>query len=442
MLNNTPAHVAQLRQIETLIQSGQLPTAATRLNELARLHPQDPRVYLLGSLLAERSGNPEGMHKSAARARELSPHWYVSAWRLAQALWRVNQGAPALAMAQTALQQMPPESAEPRAPLLQQSADMAIAHGDYPQAEQWLTELLQAQPDAPIPRLQLAQLLAHTGRTDAALSHFDAVLASTPKSAPARIGRLQCLQRLQRQPEAEEEARQLEQLHADDPVALFHAQVVLDQRPAHQPAEMVQQLFDNYAVLYDRQMVHGLHYTLPQTVAQRILQWHPDRRLNLLDLGCGTGLLGACLGAVEGAIIGVDVSPNMIRQAMARKMYARFHQVNLMDALRDTPEGLYQVIAALDVFNYVGELKNLLPHACRVLAPGGRLVFSCEEQTAGRSTFQIDPRTLRYQHQRAGVLRHCERAGFVDVQVEDLDLRQEDKKPVPGFLVIARKSMG
>jgi predicted TPR repeat methyltransferase len=53
--------------------------------------------------------------------------------------------------------------------------------------------------------------------------------------------------------------------------------------------------------VFDQHLVGGLGYRLPKLVAERILQWHADRKLNVLDLGCGTGLLGVCLGRIDGA---------------------------------------------------------------------------------------------------------------------------------------------
>ena len=48
--------------------------------------------------------------------------------------------------------------------------------------------------------------------------------------------------------------------------------------------------------------------------------------------------------------------PKWSSRLHATNVYDRFHTVNLHDALRDTPEGLYQVITALDVFIYAATL--------------------------------------------------------------------------------------
>lgn len=126
---------------------------------------------------------------------------------------------------------------------------------------------------------------------------------------------------------------------------------------------MNRQLFDNMAESFDQHLVTELGYRLPRVVADKIL-WRDslERTLNVLDLGCGTGLLGACLGFYfDGFLIGVELSSKMIEQAARHDVYDRFHTVNLLDALRETPASIYEVITAMDVFVYVGDISTLFP---------------------------------------------------------------------------------
>ena len=102
----------------------------------------------------------------------------------------------------------------------------------------------------------------------------------------------------------------------------------------------------------------------PKEVAEMIHLWHPDHRGDVLDLGCGTGSLGMCLGPIEGVLVGVDLSQAMIDRAIPHGVYNRFHRVNVLDALQATPGDLYHVITAIDTLNYVGDLQTVIPNAC------------------------------------------------------------------------------
>jgi predicted TPR repeat methyltransferase len=186
-------------------------------------------------------------------------------------------------------------------------------------------------------------------------------------------------------------------------------------------------------------MVRSLGYRLPQQVAEKLLHAHPDKKLNVLDLGCGTGLLGACLGRLDGALVGVDVSREMITQAVKHDVYDKFHTVNVHDALDATPESLYDVIAALDVFIYAGDVSKAIPDAHRILVPGGTLVASFETAPEDGENLVL-LLSGRYSHKRSHVANMCEMAGFAKVDIEDTVLRLENGEPVNGFVVWATKA--
>ena len=96
------------------------------------------------------------------------------------------------------------------------------------------------------------------------------------------------------------------------------------------------------------------------------------------------------------------------------------------------------MIAALDVFIYVGELDAAIPNALRVLRDGGRFVFSCETAAEDEADLVLRP-TQRYAHKASHVEALCRAAGFAEVTLEPMVLRYESLEPVQGFLVIATK---
>jgi predicted TPR repeat methyltransferase len=234
------------------------------------------------------------------------------------------------------------------------------------------------------------------------------------------------------------DAQALLALEPDNEVFQFYLAYARGENPSVMPAALIQQHFDEYASAFDLDLVLGLHYTLPRDVATMIRGWHPDNKVDVLDLGCGTGLLGACLGPMEGVLVGVELSTAMIQQAHRHGVYHKFHQVNLVDALSATPENQYHVIAALDVLIYIGPLDTLVADALRILLPGGRFVFSCEVDPDAADSFKLQS-TLRYTHSLKYVKRVLKKAGFVDVNVDKRIIRQEVGAPVAGLLVTAHK---
>ncbi len=115
-----------------------------------------------------------------------------------------------------------------------------------------------------------------------------------------------------------------------------------------------------------------------------------------------------------------------------------FHNVDLHDALEATPPSLYDVIAALDVFIYAGDMTEAIPRAFAILRNGGHFFFSCETALDSEDDLVLRA-SQRYAHKASHVEALCREAGFADVTVESMPLRYENNQPVQGFLVVARK---
>ncbi|RYF48311.1 MAG: methyltransferase domain-containing protein [Cytophagaceae bacterium] len=178
-----------------------------------------------------------------------------------------------------------------------------------------------------------------------------------------------------------------------------------------------------------------------QLIFRRLLEYVPMEKVHtMLDLGCGTGLLGACLGRIQGAMVGVELSPRMIEQAARHNVYDKFHNVDLHDALEATPPALYDVIAALDVFIYAGDMTAAIPQAFAILRSGGYFFFSCERTDESGDDLVLRA-SQRYAHKASHIESLCREAGFGELQIDPVVLRYENNQPVEGFLAMAKKTV-
>lgn len=440
--SHTRQYLAQLKSIEQQINQNQLQEAALQLNLLSRNNPRDPRLFLLGSRLAEAARNPDGMLQAARKAHELAPQWPVASIHLASVLASRGEAEEAMAMAGQAIQQATAQASQTTVDieLLTKAATVAQRLNLHPQALQWLRQAEQISPDDMSIRYKIGLTLAHSGEPVSAIAIFTELLLQRPNNPALLSARLQACLSAQQATQAIRDGEALLAMEPTNEEYQFYLDIARGLTPKTMPVAVVAGLFDGNAARFDHQTVVQLQYKLPRDVAQMINQWHPDRKGDVLDLGCGTGLLGACLGPIEGVLVGVDLSRDMIDQATRHRVYDRFHQVNLLDALQATPENLYHVITALDVFIYVGNLDAVVPNAYRILLPGGRLVFSCETGAEGEADYALQS-TYRYTHRLSYVQRLLQQAGFEDIAAEGRVLRQEAGQPVHGFLVTARKPL-
>ncbi|MDR1968056.1 MAG: methyltransferase domain-containing protein [Burkholderiaceae bacterium] len=428
--------VAELQHIEALIADNELQQAATALNAVQhRVHPRDPRLFLLGMRLSRQAGNMAGAIELGRRVLALTPNWSIGLIEIAMLLSAAGQHQEALGLAQKAT------ALEPRnVDILHRAMRVTEAAGQQEQATTLARQMVQLNPDDRVARLTLAdRLMANPAGKDEAAAIIEQLLQETPQDIGVLFTRAKMAHRQGREEVARADAETLLRLAPDDErIRYFHA-VLHGQTPATQPESDITALFDAYAVRFDKSLWGTLQYRVPQQVAELLVNLHPDRNFNLLDLGCGTGLVGLCVSPIKGSIIGVDLSSKMIEQAAMHKVYARFHHINILDALTHTPSDHYDAITCCDALVYVGDLTPVIPSAWRILKPGGHFIFSCETATEDEADLVLRL-SYRYAHKASHVQQLCQQAGFDDVKIEHLPmLRMEGGKPLPGFLVVAHK---
>ena len=441
---NTPSdpNLPLIESARTLIDQDQLKEAAIVLNQARQQIPSDPRVYMLAGLMTEKAGNVAGAFQLMQQGLALAPQWAPGIVVLAQLQARQGQFPEALENAATAL-----ELDSEAWAVLDGAITVARLAGQMELATQRLRSGLARFPSDVKWLRMLALILLQQGRHDEALALWDELLAETSEDTEmsedrmrALEGRMHSLLALGRLPEAAAVTAALLALAPGNSIYTYYDARARGQTPAHQPPELSRYIFDGSAHVFDQQLVQGLRYELPRQIAKKILALHPDRKFDLLDLGCGTGLLGVQLGKLQGHLAGVDVSPKMLEQARRHQLYDSLDVADLHETLRETPAASWHVIAALEVCVYVGDLGEMIPGAWRALAPGGRLFLSCESGPEDGPDLVLNPATERYTHKLSHVVGQCRAAGFAEVGTENTTLRYEKGHPVQGFVVTARKA--
>jgi ubiquinone/menaquinone biosynthesis C-methylase UbiE len=111
---------------------------------------------------------------------------------------------------------------------------------------------------------------------------------------------------------------------------------------------------------------------LEQPVIRRILDELPAGAA--LDAACGTGRHAAYLSSLGHAVVGVDISPQMLDVARAKVGGADFREGDLHQ-LPVADQSVDLVVCAL-ALTHVPDLGPVLAEFARVLRPGGHLVIS------------------------------------------------------------------
>ena len=220
----------------------------------------------------------------------------------------------------------------------------------------------------------------------------------------------------------------------DHPGAALKLQLIGAAPPAPAPpSAFVETLFDHYADSFEAALVGQLDYRAPDLIADAIRNSGREAFDLAVDFGCGTGLMGERLRPACRRLEGYDLSEEMLRKARAKGIYDRLEKADL-HALA-LPPGSTDLIAAADVFTYLGALDSIVAMAAAALRPGGVLAFSVEAHR-GAEDFALLP-SRRYAHGENYLRALLTRAGFGILTFDEAILRQDRKEPVSGFVIVA-----
>lgn len=257
------------------------------------------------------------------------------------------------------------------------------AQGDVAAAEACYRDSIRCAPLLVAPALNLARLLQELGRNDEA-------------------GRV-CM---------EAEARGLD-------AGLFgHLRSALGDvggpgSSGRAPDAYVRETFDAFAAGFERRLVAELDYKVPQALAEMACTGGASAPVDVLDLGCGTGLVADALADSPQAspfrLTGVDLSPRMLDEARRKGRYAALHEADIGGWLAAVPGAAFDLVMAADVFIYVGRLDEVFQGVEQALRPGGRFAFSIETCTDG--DWQLRP-SGRYAQSPAYVESLARRSGL------------------------------
>jgi predicted TPR repeat methyltransferase len=277
--------------------------------------------------------------------------------------------------------------------------------------------------------------LKRLGRLEAALHSYERAIVLKPDYANAHHYRANTLRSLGRNEEAIEAYRQALAAGADaQQVSFALAALGVGDVPEASPAGYVRELFDQYAGHFDEHLVERLGYRTPALLDAAIRKVAGLRDADVLDLGCGTGLMGPYLRPLARILTGVDLSEKMLDKARGRRLYDELECREIGEYLA-TQAARFQLVAAADVLVYFGDLAPLFGQVRQALVPGGWFCFSVEASMDADFALRASNRyahSLSYLHRLAGA------AGFAVQAEETATLRTENGAPVAGYMLVLR----
>ena len=284
-------------------------------------------------------------------------------------------------------------------------------------------------------RFAYAQGFAEDGDFAAAADLVRQALELVPDWVPGWFRLGEYLEQLDQDDAVEAFAKCLE-LAPDDRMGAALKLALLGKGGAVAPAlAYAEALFDDYAPKFDSALVGKLGYRVPQLLTAMLDNNLPDERFyDVLDLGCGTGLMAEQLRGRSARITGVDLSAAMLEQAKAKALYEQLDKGDLLDAMAGATN--VSLIMAADVFMYLPALDKVIAGAAKALANGGHFLFSVEK-AANPEGWTLLP-SRRHAHGKTYIEGLLAASGFELVDQREDTIRMDAGAPLTGLLFLAQ----
>ena len=206
-----------------------------------------------------------------------------------------------------------------------------------------------------------------------------------------------------------------------------------DAPPPRASDRAIQHIYKNFAASYETRMVDDLKYVGPDRLRDGLNAVIGDKgNLEILDLGCGSGLAGMMIKPRAAHLTGVDLSPEMLELARARNIYDKLEVGEITEWLNRS-DSQFDLIMSCDCLIYFADLGAIVGPARRRLKPGGLLVMSMER--GNRHPYSLTD-TGRYTHHPQHVQEVAAKYGMDVVYIQESFLRMEYSDEVMGLYAI------
>ncbi|MBW1675314.1 MAG: tetratricopeptide repeat protein [Deltaproteobacteria bacterium] len=410
---------------------GRLAEAEKGYLEVLRKKPDwGPVLNALGTVFLDQS-QPDKAQKVFEKATELRPPYSPACYNLARLKQLENDHKGAISIYRAILEKQPDFG--------QAWNNLGIAYreiGDQDEALSCFRRAVEFAPD-------MAEAWNNLGVAqdefnmiqDASKSYRKAIeIRSDYASAHFNLG--VSLQKLRLFKEAEDHYKKVLETKPDDEGARFMLQSLgTSETPDAAPAEYVRRIFDGCAGTFERILVKSLEYKTPELLFDLVRPYLTEE-MNVLDLGCGTGLGSQLYRPFAKRLIGVDVSSKMLEKAAEKKIYDR---LKVFDILQDWefPQK-FDLIYSSDVFVYFGNLDPIIRSASSYLVYGGIIAFSVERLEDNSMEYRLFP-SGRYAHSRTYIQDCLRRHGLQLIEETKADIRKQSGNQVKGLLIVAKK---
>jgi len=456
-----------------LNQMGRNAAALNPMRRAVALSPGDPEAHNNSGKILHALGRLDESEASCRRALEIKPDLAEAHYNLGGTLHALGRLDEAETGSRRALS-VKPDYAEAHVNLgnilhdlgrldeaeascrqaLEANRDYAEAHnnlgnvlhdlGQLADAETSYRRALEIKPNFAEAYLNVGTTLKDLGRLDDAEVTCRRALRVEPENALMHFGLGDALKELGRPDAAEAHFRSCLEIDPEDSLGtrLLLASLGLEPLPGRTSAAQLDKLYVERSHTWG--MTEG--YVGHKLVAQALRKLAHHSKLDILDAGCGTGLVGSLVRDLADRLVGIDMSPAMLRKASGTGIYDQIHQADLVSFMLDNQNSYDAVVCAATLIHF-GDLAPAFDAAAACLRDGGLFVltlFPNENPRDHRDVIVAQNTGLArggcYAHSPSYIIRLADTNMF-DVEMLDIEIHEYHNRTVPvmGLVVALRR---
>lgn len=144
--------------------------------------------------------------------------------------------------------------------------------------------------------------------------------------------------------------------------------------------------YDDWAKTYDATLKNW-DYQAPDDAATMLCE-HLKAGDDILDVGCGTGMFAKALSRhLDCRIEGIDISVTSLEIAEQQGIYDHLQHHDLQTTPLPVTDNAFDAAACVGVMTYIADAAKLLADLCRIVRPGGYILFTQRDDRWAEKNF-------------------------------------------------------
>ena len=123
--------------------------------------------------------------------------------------------------------------------------------------------------------------------------------------------------------------------------------------------------YDDFSGWYERERGHGYHQMIDDLAGETVARY--GRGGEVLEIGCGTGLILERVRSFASRAVGVDISPGMLARAHERGLQVMQGSATALPLA----DASFDCVYSFKVLAHVEDIRTALAEMARVTRPGG-----------------------------------------------------------------------